>query len=459
MQKNIFVKCPVCGDICDLKYQIGNSKEYPIRYKCNCGVTIKGNYIDGRITMKNAKLVEEQLPQFVVMISGEFLTRVPYSVTSMEEIRTGLTAFIEATQHIDYFEYQKSLEKLINYRDYRSAQVNALNELYNYGNEIKVKELIDRIFNSEKLLFPLSNEADYLRAMTMINQLQFLGYDEHTSRVTSLFLKTVKMYPKECNSYFDFIKSINRLDKWKKRIVNICRSIYEKIDYIMPVVSIDYAYNQEEYLNGNYTLTTTSFEEIKTLYQDLYELITDMLILLYGFDNINQRKDYKEINIVKGINAKTLDDVLKMKNKGNIIKLIDFDAPFESELKDFLRNDIRNGIGHFDYDSEELSTGKGQIVRFYKLNDPLTFVDVSLVDICYDIWCMYKSLGIFNELIHQIELQILANDKGIFPSFITDKRTYNKMVQQKSIKKIRVNDPCPCGSGKKYKKCCRNKKW
>ena len=23
--------------------------------------------------------------------------------------------------------------------------------------------------------------------------------------------------------------------------------------------------------------------------------------------------------------------------------------------------------------------------------------------------------------------------------------------------KIRRNDPCPCGSGKKYKKCCMNK--
>ena len=26
--------------------------------------------------------------------------------------------------------------------------------------------------------------------------------------------------------------------------------------------------------------------------------------------------------------------------------------------------------------------------------------------------------------------------------------------QQKSEKKIYPNDPCPCGSGKKYKKCC-----
>ena len=31
--------------------------------------------------------------------------------------------------------------------------------------------------------------------------------------------------------------------------------------------------------------------------------------------------------------------------------------------------------------------------------------------------------------------------------------------RQPIVKKIKVgpNDPCPCGSGKKYKKCCRDK--
>ena len=27
-------------------------------------------------------------------------------------------------------------------------------------------------------------------------------------------------------------------------------------------------------------------------------------------------------------------------------------------------------------------------------------------------------------------------------------------AQAKGIRKIYPNDPCPCGSGKKYKKCC-----
>jgi len=35
-----------------------------------------------------------------------------------------------------------------------------------------------------------------------------------------------------------------------------------------------------------------------------------------------------------------------------------------------------------------------------------------------------------------------------------------KATSIKSGKRVKIgrNDPCPCGSGKKYKKCCMNKK-
>lgn len=48
--------------------------------------------------------------------------------------------------------------------------------------------------------------------------------------------------------------------------------------------------------------------------------------------------------------------------------------------------------------------------------------------------------------------------KEIIPGTIVkkhQKETQPKMPQQK---KIGPNDPCPCGSGKKYKKCCKFKK-
>lgn len=37
------------------------------------------------------------------------------------------------------------------------------------------------------------------------------------------------------------------------------------------------------------------------------------------------------------------------------------------------------------------------------------------------------------------------------------KRTYGDSVTVRIEEKIGRNDPCPCGSGKKYKKCCLNK--
>jgi uncharacterized protein YecA (UPF0149 family) len=30
-------------------------------------------------------------------------------------------------------------------------------------------------------------------------------------------------------------------------------------------------------------------------------------------------------------------------------------------------------------------------------------------------------------------------------------------LPEAKIKKVGRNDPCPCGSGKKFKKCCMNK--
>lgn len=35
--------------------------------------------------------------------------------------------------------------------------------------------------------------------------------------------------------------------------------------------------------------------------------------------------------------------------------------------------------------------------------------------------------------------------------------TYNRSGARLKSVKIGRNDPCPCGSGKKYKKCCINK--
>ncbi len=39
-----------------------------------------------------------------------------------------------------------------------------------------------------------------------------------------------------------------------------------------------------------------------------------------------------------------------------------------------------------------------------------------------------------------------------------DSRSKLGLLRRKTIKKIGRNNPCPCGSNKKYKKCCLNGK-
>lgn len=455
MQANYYIKCDICGAVCNLKYQMGYSKKHPIRYKCTCGVTIKGEYQEGHgIFIDNAKLIEECIPAFVVHSSGEFLTQTPYSVTAMKDTFAP-TSFIFATQKLDYEKFRKEFSAVINYRDNQNSKVTAINELYEVGNIEVLTDIIRKNYDPNEKIFPLNNEADYLRAVTMINQFQFLNYGDTTRKTTELFISTFHNYKDECKNYFKFLSDLNRISEWKRKIYHICEQIYIKIDLLIPAVGIDYYYDRSPVFDGELSITTTSFEEVKLLYVDLYELTCGLLILPIGLDNILQRNSYELIATIDGLNIKNLSEISKMRNKGNIIKFLDMTAPFESLLYDCLNPDIRNSIGHFSYNSEEIANSHGQRIRFYSTNDTSKYTDISLVEICYDIWNMYKCLGVFNELIHHIELQILAMTKGIYPSFITNANIRNSMRGfEHNKKKVYPNELCPCDSGLKYKKCC-----
>lgn len=468
MQINFYYKCAFCGSVCNLKYQMGFSKKHPIRYKCSCGITIKGEYRETQgkkeLLFENAqKTYDDQHIDYVVHSSGDLLT-IPQHEFDYTKDYSGITTFILTTMNmdLDYDSFKEEFSRLITYRDSRRPVVRAINEYYRCGNDEMLKSTIRKYFDPEYKLFPLSNKADILRAVTIVNQFQFLGDDskELTSKAKTLFINIVKQYPSMSSSYFSFLNKLGRIEEWKRKITLVSDQFYEKIDLIIPAIGIDYYKTDiKDILSGSRAITTTSFEEIKQLYVDLYELICSLLILVIGFDNICLNDDYQKVSEVHGLNVKTLDDVSKMKNKGNILKLINSNHPLGSLVCVCLNSDIRNSIGHFSYNSEDISNN-GQIIRFYNREKTTDYTDLSLVQICYDIWKMYNCLGLFNELIHNVELQILSDTEGIVPSFLTNEYIYNRITGKKAPnrkpdgKKIYPNDPCPCNSGKKYKKCC-----
>lgn len=456
MQANYFYKCNICGAICNLKYQVGFLHKHPIRFKCNCGITIKGEFSDSNgIALENATETTSTSADYIVHCSGEFLT--PKMHNTSKNYPMGLTSFILATSMMEnYEEFQKVFSSLINYRESRAIHVSAMNELYDAHNTEMLYKLIRTKFDPTERAFPLNNEADIIRAVSAINQFQFLGYDNNTNLVKELFVSCHKKNTNECIKYYNYLASLDELENWKHKTRLLCEQFYSKVDLLLPAIGVDYYKDKSLILNGDFEITTTSFEDIKQLYVDLYELIASLLIIPIGLDNIILRGDFNKIKTVQGLNVKSLQDIPAMRNKGNIIKLLESDAPFQSLLCKCLNADIRNAIGHFSYHNEEVASKKGQSIRFYDPKNKDDILELSLVEICYDIWCMYKSLAVFNELIHNIELQIFIKETGILPSYSTDKALFNRL-KTSTPKKIYPNEPCPCGSGLKYKKCCKIK--
>ncbi len=462
MQNNYFVKCPFCAAVADVKYQVGYSNQHPIRYRCKCGVTIRGEYRNGNgVSFENATILSDDVwPDFVVHSSGEFLTVPPYIVNCEKDIMQP-TTFILATERMNYSEFMKELEHVLEYRNHRWKIVRAINELYASSNKEVLIKTINTTYRQVIRYLPLNTDMDISRVVFMINQFQFLDYDGKgvTKKVTDLFISNFEENRDETNQLVKFVNDLNYVKDWNSKIFKLCNQVFEKIDLLLPAIGVDYyKENREEVLSGGMSITTTSFEEIKQLYVDLYELTCAFAIVLIGLDNIILRKDYDamrpdiEISLRKSI--KNLTDVSGMKNKGNILKVIDFDAPFESLISDSLNSNIRNAIGHFSYDSDEIAGSYGQKIRFYDGKNKTNCTEQSLVQICHDIWHMYKSLGVFNEVLYRIEMLVRAAN-GETLSIATDYALLEAVLKDRGKdKKLYPNDPCPCGSGKKYKKCC-----
>lgn len=102
---------------------------------------------------------------------------------------------------------------------------------------------------------------------------------------------------------------------------------------------------------------------------------------------------------------------------------------------------------------DDLKEGIG--LRAYGQNDPLVAYKI-------EAYQMFKDMrdSINEEVVRELaKIQVVAEEKMVHKSriknVVTNLSGDESTVKQRVIgKKVGRNDPCPCGSGKKYKKCC-----
>ena len=124
------------------------------------------------------------------------------------------------------------------------------------------------------------------------------------------------------------------------------------------------------------------------------------------------------------------------------IKLLGENQSKEIEKRIFLQSIDVNWKSHIQY-LEQLRQVIG--LRSYGQRDPL-------------IEYKKEAFTLFENLLKKLKqdyINVLMNLKFVEASNKElDKKLSEKTSIDKINKKVRRNEPCPCGSGKKFKKCC-----
>ena len=150
----------------------------------------------------------------------------------------------------------------------------------------------------------------------------------------------------------------------------------------------------------------------------------------------------------------------------------------KQELNDFTRavftlyHHVMQSMNEDDYEAlflEREAEGKTHTIvdewcegflRGINLWGPLAAADTALTEDCIQVIRLFASEAGFAQLETMDENEIIAQQQSIEPAVRCLFRHFFKQRKQASAPYVRDNlkvgrnDPCPCGSGKKYKRCC-----
>jgi preprotein translocase subunit SecA len=352
-------------------------------------------------------------------------------------------------------EFQEALKKAEEICSKERERVIALGGLHIIGTERHEARRIDNQLRGRagrqgdpgSSRFYLSLEDDLMRifASDRISSLMSrLGMDESVPIENRLVTKAIENAQKRVEAHnFEIRKHLleydDVLNKQRTEIYRFRREILE-------------SNNLKEHILGMIEDTVDELLEIYCPQESSYEEwdmkgLNDALYSIFSFrDNLKPSEDLRE-RIIKGLvnlyEKKELEigsELMRHLEKVFLLNVVD------SQWKDHLlaMDHLKEGIG----------------LRGYGQRDPL-------------VEYKKEAFQMFGELQERINKETLTRlfkiqikrdeEKTEVPLrqvlvFTSDRLSYNKSDggprEPIHVKKVGRNDPCPCGSGKKYKKCC-----
>lgn len=454
--------CPICGKKTYLRIEHGGYlNEYPIRVNCiNCRTLIKGVYVMTKGSqycglhlfnadveecdvdpnagiIRNADYVAEvcgELPcKNVREFDGNLICSTPY-IDSVTEL-VALESILERKERLSYF--TKNMD------DWKKTKSTAFQLL----GEGSIEFISIALHNK---MGEYSYECDnYLKSL---HCLQEIVHEE---------TKYIFLHPEQDEYISSLIKELSQIDKEQRHefavqsggvqslIIAYRKAIEVFSDFMTIYPNILPAETYMRFKNKNLAgvgIATCSFSDIKTFYQDAYESILSLMYIPVCFDNMVIRGNFQSFD-------SCFDDVYCAKNttrnlswyrsidNGTRLNKFNESEKYQRTLELPANRFLRNGIGHnnIKYD------GITQNITAYDLKkqNKVNFQD-NLLNVAVDCLGLVKSAVVMSEMI----LFLLRQEFRF--------ENVHSIIHPRFYKNAKVNDACPCGSGKKYKKCCMN---
>lgn len=454
--------CPICGKKTYLRIEDGGYlDEYPIRVNCiNCRTLMKGVYImalgspyrglhlfNAEVEecdvdsvakkIRNADYVAEisgELPcKNVRVFDGNLIYTTPF-MDSVDELGTS-ESLLERKERLSYFAR--------NMADWKKAKSTAFQLL----DEGSIEYIATALHNK---MGEYSYECDnYLKSLHCLQEivLEETKYlflkPEQDEYVSNLISDMAQVDREQMHEFANQIGGVQSLILAYRKVIEVFSEFMTIYPNILPAET--YIRFRSKDLDG-IGIATCSFGDIKTFYQDAYESILSLLYIPVCIDNIVLRGDYQAFD-------SCFEDVFCPKNKtrdlkwyrgidnGTRINKLCESEPYQKILELPANRLLRNGIGHnnIKYD------GITQMITAYDLKklDKINFQN-NLMNVAVDCLGLAKSAVIMSEMI----LFMLRQEFRM--------ENVHSIIHPRFYKRAQVNDVCPCGSGKKYKKCCMN---
>ena len=460
------ITCPICGKRTYLRIQNGGYMyEYPIRVYClNCHALMKGVFImapsAGQMGLLNMINAKAETPSPVVGAEREI------DADYIAEISGELPCF-RTLQFDGKLRSDSPFSRAVNQID-MPARIEQLRQFYSKMQEwTRWKSIAFQLLaedETEHIPTALHNKmgaysyecsGDYLKALHCLQEVvceetAFLFTSPTQEETVVELIKALSSIDRQqLHLFVERIGGVNAIKNAYRKSIEAFSAFMEVYQNLLPAETYQ-SYKKKN--DSTVVLATCSFSDIKGFYQDAYETLLSMMHIPVCVDNIILRGNYLQYHTVyydyynngnpsiKKRYEKLPDDYVRYMNLDNGKKADLIVQPRErvqAILNIPVNKNLRNAITHNTYKYDGLT----QTITIYdQKSGSRVNMTISLMDMALDCIGLARSIVLFAEML----LFILRREE----------EECHSIIHPRYYKNLGRNDPCPCGSGKKYKNCC-----